>query len=462
MRPRHPGARRQPPAARTVSRHIQERSFGSASSSQAARQRPRSSSAAERSNAASVCASVRGLVASPPLDRPSFEPRAGDDGVVQVAEHVLEPGRRVRERTRLLADDRRGRLGRVAGALRADPDLVELSVRRRRRRAPSPASRAGARDGARAPGSRAPRARLQRGRVAGALAASTSRSRRLDVPVATERSRSSACAVVARCLQRRRARGCGLSATSACSAPSRRRSSNTSPSRTSPRIAAIQPSSSRSADDHSSSTSGRNVRRSERRRRVATRAWWTPSGSTSSRTTGSCRMSRITDSAIARRTMSPARRAGAEVSHCDLGRQRRRAARAHGCTSPSGRASRRLPERRALDERVEEVGRHLLADLDLELAKRGGGPPPFEHRDRVVDDAGDEPPVRVVQLGATADGRHAHALAELPRDGRSHARARPQPRVACRRSPRTRSRVGRGTACRAPRGSLTVQPSPGR
>ena len=59
-------------------------------------------------------------------------------------------------------------------------------------------------------------------------------------------------------------------------------------------------------DDHPSSRSGRNVRRSERSRRVATRAWWTPSGSRSSRTIGSWRMRRMTDSAIARRTASPA------------------------------------------------------------------------------------------------------------------------------------------------------------
>ena len=57
---------------------------------------------------------------------------------------------------------------------------------------------------------------------------------------------------------------------------------------------------------HSGSTSGRNVRRSERKRRVATRAWWTPSGSVSRRTIGSCWIRRTTEAAIARRTTSPA------------------------------------------------------------------------------------------------------------------------------------------------------------
>ena len=54
------------------------------------------------------------------------------------------------------------------------------------------------------------------------------------------------------------------------------------------------------------SSRGRKVRRSLRRRRVATRAWWTSSASTPSRTPGSWRRRRITDVLSARRTTSPA------------------------------------------------------------------------------------------------------------------------------------------------------------
>ena len=74
----------------------------------------------------------------------------------------------------------------------------------------------------------------------------------------------------------------------------RSRSLSTSASRTSPSSAAIHFSSFRSAATHSSSSRRRKVRRSDRSRRVATRAWCTSSGSSPRRTPGSWRMSRFT------------------------------------------------------------------------------------------------------------------------------------------------------------------------
>ena len=80
----------------------------------------------------------------------------------------------------------------------------------------------------------------------------------------------------------------------------------TSPSRTSPRAPATQRSSSRAVLTQDWSSMVRNVRMSDLSRRVATRAWWTASGSAPMRTPGSCRMRRSTPAAMAARTTSPA------------------------------------------------------------------------------------------------------------------------------------------------------------
>ena len=72
----------------------------------------------------------------------------------------------------------------------------------------------------------------------------------------------------------------------------------------------------------------------------------------------------------------------------------------------------------SFDECVEKTGRHLLADLDLELAERPGFLA-VQDRDGVVDDAGEEPPAGVVKPGSAPDRRHLHALARAPRRGRS-------------------------------------------
>ena len=120
----------------------------------------------------------------------------------------------------------------------------------------------------------------------------------------------------------------------------------------------------------------------------------------------------MTDSAIARRDRVARRRVRPQVGHGDLGRERRRRReRADVLRGLIRRARARLPE--PLDERVEEVGRHLVADLDLELPECGGGAAvAVRHGDGVVDDPGDEPPAGVVHLGAAADRRHVHALGE--------------------------------------------------
>ena len=111
------------------SRHIQARSSGSESASTAGRHSRRCSSAADRSSAASDAA-PRAASASSDRAAQSIEPARSHDRVVQVSQHVLEGGRGVRKRACGFADDRCGRLGCVADALRADPDLVELLVAR--------------------------------------------------------------------------------------------------------------------------------------------------------------------------------------------------------------------------------------------------------------------------------------------------------------------------------------------
>ena len=197
----------------------------------------------------------------------------------------------------------------------------------------------------------------------------------------------------------------------------------------------------------SRSTSGRNVRRSERSRRVATRAWWTPSGSTSSRTTGSCRIRRITESAIARRTTSPAV-ASAPRSATAISGRSGWATRARGCTSRSGRARPRRPGAAVRRARRGARG-HLLADLDLELAEATEGPPPL-----ITETASSTTPaislpsvscspvrrrivvIRTLLVEVLVTDEAAH---ELERSGRR----------ACRRFPRRRSPGERGTARRA-------------
>ena len=125
---------------------------------------------------------------------------------------------------------------------------------------------------------------------------------------------------------------------------------------------------------NSGSTSGRNVRRSERRRRVATRAWWTPSGSVSRRTIGSCgsggrprrRWRGGRRPRRSRRTRAREPRPPATV---------RRAARAHGRTSASDQTHRRRP--RATGRRRRRAGqgacRPRFPPRARETWRRGAG-----------------------------------------------------------------------------------------
>ena len=100
-----------------------------------------------------------------------------------------------------------------------------------------------------------------------------------------------------------------------------------------------------------------------------------------------------------------------QVGDGDLRRQRPgRSERADVLRGLVGRTRAGLAE--SFDERVEKTGRHLLADLDLELAERPGLLA-VQDGDGVVDDAGEEPPAGVVQPRSAPDRRHLHALREL-------------------------------------------------
>ena len=190
------------------------------------------------------------------------------------------------------------------------------------------------------------------------------------------------------------------------------RSRSTSPSRTSPRMRAIQPSSSRSPWRRSP------VEERAKRAQVGTQP--------------TCRDACLMDAF--RIDVDPddgvvqdqadhgerdralhdvaCRRVGPEVGDGDLGRQRAgRRERADVLRGLVGRPRAGKPQ--PFDERVEERRGHLVADLDFELAERGRAAA-VDHRNGVVDDAGDEPPVRVVQSGSASDRRHADALVDVP------------------------------------------------
>ena len=104
---------------------------------------------------------------------------------------------------------------------------------------------------------------------------------------------------------------------------------------------------------------------------------------------------------------SAGRRIGTEVCDRDLGKQRTgRRERADVLRGLVGRPRAGKPE--PFHKRVEEPWGHLVADLDLELTERGRAAT-VDHRDGVVDYAGDQSPVRVVQPGSASDRRHPDA-----------------------------------------------------
>ena len=225
-----------------------------------------------------------------------------------------------------------------------------------------------------------------------ACAASTSRSsscayRSLRSAVEQLELARASPVVTSRCqqsLRPRARRGSGSSAAFARSS-----SSSTSVSRTAPSSSPSHLSSSRSASSHSGTSSGRNVRRSERSRRVATRAWCTPSGSSPSRTPGSWREQpddrggdRAPDDvagAVGARPRSATATSGGAG----------RAARGRGRSSASGRARRRpRPRSRATSGRPARPARPRAISTSSSR-NRGAMRPAVEHRHLVVDDLGD-------------------------------------------------------------------------
>ena len=118
------------------------------------------------------------------------------------------------------------------------------------------------------------------------------------------------------------------------------------------------------------SRTGRKVRRSLRRRRVATRAWWMPSSPASRRTTGSWRSSRCTERGHC--VLEALGAAGAPLRRGDrrIGRGERPRAKGAGQLGHGVRlAGARGPQRadHGVDDRVRRARRHL--DLDLAEAQ---------------------------------------------------------------------------------------------
>ena len=271
-----------PPAARTVAFELTSTAAGS-----------RAGRAAHASGHSSRDACAAGVLARRQLPRDErgarralagrhvgAEPVAGDHCVLVVTEHLLQAGHRRREPLRALADRGCDRLGRVPAPAWRGCGL--RAARRREDRRPAPPSRSAASSTASAPDRRG-RARGRRGRRPTAHRARRSEEAFEQIEVA----RRSAWPPAARRARRRVGRGDrragarparSLGASSAmcpssrlerarrCRAP--RRASRPA---TSARRAAVRPRRGR--------RTGRNVRRSERMRRVATRAWCTSSGS---------------------------------------------------------------------------------------------------------------------------------------------------------------------------------------
>ena len=119
-----PGPKLDDDRLRHTARLAQERR---ASGFQALRHRLFARAAAARSSPASSPAAN-----APVIDRrdprPVPQPALGDDGVVVLAERVLEVGRRRGDGPRTLSEHRGDRFGGVAGPLRPDPHVVERLV----------------------------------------------------------------------------------------------------------------------------------------------------------------------------------------------------------------------------------------------------------------------------------------------------------------------------------------------
>ena len=391
----------------------------------------------------------------------------GDDRVLVVAEHVLQLRRRPWRSSRVsLAERGRDRLGGVPAALGPDPHLraaassggssASASTSRRRFRHGLRARAAGRTSVAGASAS---------GSSAGSRAASTSRSSSCGVPVRAHRRRA---ARPARPPSGARAGRASCSPTAPVAVGERAHlgaaAARAAPRCRGPRRARAPShfSSSRSASSHSGTSSERNVRRSERSRRVATRAWCTCSGSSPRRTPGSW-ASRRAHRRRDRRVHDVARRRSRRDEV--VRRRRRRVARRARIPSARTIFGRRVGRPGAgrlqpRDERVGELDRRVLAELDLELAEAGGDPPAVEHRHLVVDDLGDLLAAAVDELDAPAPGLQARDRVRRSRCAPTRARGRPRRRAA------TSGLAGEGVlAAHEQRpvarcsGSFTVQPS---
>ncbi len=175
------------------------------------------------------------------------------------------------------------------------------------------------------------------------------------------------------------------------------------------RVAPSHFSSSRSGSSHSGSSSGRNVRRSERSRRVATRAWWTSSGSLAEAHAGSWASSR--EGRRGDRRLHDVGRGGREVElrrrrdvGCDRARAARARARSSGRVGLAGAGGPEPGRRRGVDELRRHVRRRTRPRA------RGTAPPgahAVEHRHLVVDDLADLRPSLVAQHDTLAHGVEA-------------------------------------------------------
>ena len=199
----------------------------------------------------------------------------------------------------LLAERGGDRLRRVPATLRADPRQVELVI------GGIGSERVARRGGACATAcARSRRARRSSRSSRSCESAKLRRTRRVDELVEQRevavgphrraaarrgRARVARASLWSSCLPSSMS-DCGSSASRASS-----RSCSTSVSRTAPRIAPSHFNSTRIGSLHVSSSTARKVRRSDRKRRVATLAWCTCSGSVPRRTPGSLTSSRRVD-----------------------------------------------------------------------------------------------------------------------------------------------------------------------
>ena len=330
---------------------------------------------------------------------------------------VLEVRGRLGEPASGLAEDRRDRVGGVAHALHPDADRVELDVLRVACRPASPP---------RAGDATAPRADRPRRHVTGTSASGSDdrRLRRLhqpvqerDVPLTVDRTDHRGVRLLAPLLERLdHLRDTGRfggrdhlgPAAPDGRAARRRPAPRPGPSRATgaPRGAA-PPTRGRASSGTSAGRSGACA--------IATRAWCTPSGSASSRTTTSWRRSCTTevDSALPSTWLTVAFDRQRARSRSPVPAWR--AVPPRGRTSGSDPASPAPGRAQPVEHLLEQSRRRVVGDLHLELAEPRRDPPPGQHRHLVVHDltqaAGPPDPAAGSCAGSCAAERRAAASA---------------------------------------------------